>query len=102
MSETGKNLTPPDLGVQAKQTVFQMCDEAMKAILVLYKVQHIVGIGRFAEDRAKRVVQSSKLPIRVHFMVHPSPASAIANKGWNALAERSLTDANIMEYFCTQ
>ena len=72
------------------------CHQTLKNILELYEVKHIVGIGRFAENRAKKVVQMSKMEnVKVHFMVHPSPASPMANTGWDSLAEDALMRANL-------
>ena len=79
-----------------KQNSDRTCHQTLKNTLELYEVEHIVGIGRFAENRAKKVVQMSKMErVKVHFMVHPSPASPIANKGWNSLAEEALMRANL-------
>lgn len=91
MNRTGKNLTPPDLGKDIRNTLYKLCDAALKTVLQLYEVQHVIGIGRFAEMRAKKVIEENKMGnIKVHFMVHPSPASAMANKGWDQLAYNAL------------
>ena len=44
------------------------------------------GVGAFAEQRARRVLDG--LDIAVGRMLHPSPASPRANRGWAAEAER--------------
>ena len=75
-----------------------VCVQALKAVLELYEVKHIVGIGRFAENRAKKVVKMNKIEnVKVHFMIHPSPASPIANKGWDSLAEDTLKKSNLYD-----
>ena len=96
MNKTGKNLTPPDLKIHSRNQVLSLCDQTLKAVIELYMVKHIVGIGRFAEARAKKVLQINKIEnVKVHFMIHPSPASPIANKGWGASAQEALIKANI-------
>ena len=79
-----------------KQNFDRTSNQTLKNILELYEVKHIVGIGRFAENRAKKVVQMNKMEnVKVHFMVHPSPASPMANTGWDSLAEDALMRANL-------
>ena len=67
-------------------------------MIELYQIKDIVGLGRFAEARAKKVIQMNKIDnVNVHFMIHPSPASPIANQGWDALAQDALTKAKIYD-----
>ena len=97
VSESGKNLTPPDLKLDTRTTLLKLCDEALVSVLNLFAVKHIIALGRYAESRAKKVVfDSGKRDTIVHFMVHPSPASAVANRGWNALARKALEDAQLL------
>ena len=64
----------------------------------LDQIKDIVGIGRFAQARAKKVIQMNKINnVNVHFMIHPSPASPIANQGWDALAQDALIKANLYD-----
>ena len=96
MNKTGKNLTPPDLKIQARNQILTLCDQTLKAVIELYQIKDIVGLGRFAEARAKKVIKMNKIQnVNVHFMIHPSPASPIANQGWDALAQDALTKANL-------
>ena len=48
----------------------------------------MVGVGAFAEGRARRALADADVPIGR--MLHPSPASPAANRGWEAQAERDL------------
>ena len=98
MDEKGKNLTPPDLELETRNLILKFCDDALKSVIELYQVQHVVGIGRFAEMRTKKVLEANNIPnVKVHFMVHPSPASAVANRGWSELAMKSLKEAQIYD-----
>ena len=51
-------------------------------------MQRVVGIGAFAEARAKKALGGMGLP--VGRMLHPSPASPLANRGWAERAEADL------------
>ena len=98
MNKSGKNLTPPEFKAANRDSVLTICDETLKKVIHLYSVKHIVGIGRFAETRAKKVISKGNMTdIKVHFMVHPSPASAMANKGWDTLAHSALSKANLLD-----
>ncbi len=48
----------------------------------------VVGIGRFAEGRAREVLEGTG--VRVGGILHPSPASPLANRDWAGQAERAL------------
>ena len=98
MGKSGKNVTPPDMKIDVRNKLLQLCDETLKDVIELYSVKHIVGLGRFAEARAKKVVNDNLVKdVEVSFLIHPSPASPAANKGWNDLAYKSLTDSKVIE-----
>jgi len=98
MTKSGKNVTPPDMPIATRKAILKLCDETLICVIELYKVEHIVGLGRYAEARAKAVVKDRPLTnVNVHFMVHPSPASAVANRGWSELAIKSLNESGIID-----
>ena len=99
LSESGKNLTPPDFKASVRDRLVSLCDDALMNVIELYQIEHVVGIGRYAEKRAKKVLmKNERNSIRVHFLTHPSPASAKANKGWDALAYKALDDSNLLTF----
>ena len=98
MGKSGKNVTPPDMKIDVRNKLLQLCDETLKEVIELYSVKHIVGLGRFAEARAKKVLNDNHIKnVKVSFLIHPSPASPAANKGWSDLAFKSLTDSKVIE-----
>lgn len=98
MSESGKNVTPADMKAQYRKKVIELCDQALVEIIDLLKVKIVVGIGRFAEKRARKALEGAgvKSKVSVRYMNHPSPASAVANKGWEALATKQLRELGIL------
>jgi len=50
--------------------------------------EHVIGVGAFAEERARRALAG--LPVQVGTILHPSPASPLANRGWAKLAADQL------------
>ena len=99
MGKTGKNITPPDMKkIDLRKNLFQHCDDALKKVIELYDIRHIICLGRLAESRAKKVIKDNKIcHVQVHFLIHPSPASPAANRGWNDLAMASLIQAGIID-----
>ena len=53
----------------------------------------MVGVGGFAEARAAKVLAGTGIP--VGRILHPSPASPAANRGWSAAAEAQLVDLGV-------
>ncbi|MCY3971227.1 MAG: single-stranded DNA-binding protein [Acidobacteria bacterium] len=86
--ETGANLTPDRLPVREKAPLFQACDRALRQAVEALEPRLVVGIGAFAEDRARRALADRGVP--VGRMLHPSPASPAANRGWREQAEHDL------------
>jgi single-strand selective monofunctional uracil DNA glycosylase len=68
-----------------------------------HQVETVVGIGKYASDRASKVVAKDERfkdkEIRVETILHPSPASPAANKGWAGVVRKQLEDVGIMELF---
>jgi single-strand selective monofunctional uracil DNA glycosylase len=48
----------------------------------------VIGVGSFAANQARVALASTGLPVMS--ILHPSPASPAANRGWVAHVERQL------------
>lgn len=99
MEAGGKNLTPDKLPKAEQQPLFDACDAALAAAIRLLRPQLVIGVGGFAEKRASGVVQSLEPKLRdtitVGTILHPSPASPAANRGWAQAAERDLVNLGV-------
>ncbi len=84
----GRNRTPDKLPAEERAPLFAACDRALRDVVGALDVEQVVGIGVFAEGRAKKALDG--LDLRVGRMLHPSPASPLANRGWAAQAENDL------------
>ncbi|MEY4575652.1 MAG: hypothetical protein RL701_355 [Pseudomonadota bacterium] len=88
MEESGKNLTPDKLPRREREPLFEACDRYLRGIVDALTPEYVIGVGKFAQDRAlaaltERAVQVGTIP-------HPSPANPAANRGWLALVDTAL------------
>lgn len=88
LEDSGRNRTPDKLPAAEKDALFAACDEALAQTMDWLKPKQVVGIGAFAEKRAREALDSSKFSIGR--ILHPSPASPAANRGWAEQADAQL------------
>lgn len=85
--DAGRNLTPPQLRARDRDALGEACDRHLAAVVRATRPSLVVGVGQYAEERARAVVGGQ---VPVGRVLHPSPASPAANRGWAAEAERQL------------
>lgn len=88
MASSGKNLTPDKLPAAEREPLFAVCDEALRRTVELLRPRHVVGIGGFATARLQAALAGTDVAIGT--VLHPSPASPVANRGWAQQAQRQL------------
>jgi single-strand selective monofunctional uracil DNA glycosylase len=88
MEPSGANRTPDKLPAAEQREVFGACDEALRAIVRELRPDFVVGVGGFAERRARIALANEHM--RIGTILHPSPASPLANRGWAQAIERQL------------
>ena len=88
MEASGRNLTPDRLPAAERAPLLAACDGALRAVVDALEPRLLVGVGGFAEARAAAAVAGSGVP--VGRILHPSPASPVANRGWREAAEGQL------------
>ena len=87
MEASGRNRTPDHLPAAEREPLFELCDAALRRLVVCLGPSWVVGVGRFAETRARGALAG--LDVRIGGVLHPSPASPRANAGW---AEQATAD----------
>src|SRR5690606_21361535 len=101
------NLTPDKLPKALATPLFAACDEALRAQVELLRPSWVIGVGAFAEQRARTALgvpkptakqASAAAPsgLRVDTILHPSPASPLANRGWAEQVDAKLTTLSIL------
>jgi single-strand selective monofunctional uracil DNA glycosylase len=91
----GRNLTPDKLPRAERDRLFAICDAHLRRILEILEPEWLVGIGGFAAERGRWVGEGTK--IRVGQILHPSPASPAANRGWAPAVTRQLVALGVWE-----
>jgi single-strand selective monofunctional uracil DNA glycosylase len=90
---SGRNHTPDKLPRAESTALFEACDAALRRTVERLRPEFVVGVGRFAADRAEAALKGSGIKLGV--MPHPSPASPAANRGWAGQATRALAQLGI-------
>lgn len=93
MEAGGRNRTPNNLPAAEKNPLLAACDQALRHTVDLLNPEHVIGIGAFAEQRAKAALADHALTIGR--ITHPSPANPKANKGWEKFITGELADMGI-------
>jgi len=88
MEESGRNYTPDKLPASEWEDLYAACDTHLRAAVDILGAKWIIGVGAFAEKCAIRVLDG--LDIKIGRILHPSPASPAANRGWSEAASRQL------------
>lgn len=97
MSASGKNLTPPELPAAEREALLSKCDAALCSVVEALNVTMVIGVGRVAEQRARRALSAAGVKVRVEGIMHPSPRNPLANKGWEDVAKAKLADLGVIK-----
>lgn len=88
MEESGRNRVPEKLPAAEREPLFSACDRALRRTIECFGPRLVLGVGKFAETRARSVAED--LGIEIGSVPHPSPASPLANRGWAPLMDAAL------------
>ncbi len=84
----GGNRTPDRLGPEEREPLFAACDRALHAMASALQPRLVIGIGRFAENRARAAL--ADLPLVVAGVLHPSGANPRASRDWGGQMNAAL------------
>ena len=88
LESSGRNRTPDKLPAAERAPLFEACDLALQRITAFLGPERVIGVGKFAEARAREALAETDCEMGT--ILHPSPASPIANRGWAPQAEKQL------------
>lgn len=95
LEASGRNRTPDKLPRADRESLFAACDEALRATVQTMKPRLVIGVGQFAETRAR--VALDGLDAKVKRILHPSPASPLANRNWAGRVVSQLAACGVKE-----
>ncbi|MEZ5275731.1 MAG: single-stranded DNA-binding protein [Opitutaceae bacterium] len=87
LEETGRNHTPDKLPAAESQALTRICDRHLGELIGIIQPEWVIGVGAFAENRAREVLGNQ---VKIGRILHPSPASPAANRDWAGQATASL------------
>ena len=88
MEASGKNRTPDKLPPREREPLYAACDAHLGALVRALEPEWVIGVGKFAEERAQSALAGSR--VQIGTILHPSPASPLANRGWADQADQQL------------
>lgn len=93
MEESGKNITPDKLPVFERKVVDAACDAHLAEVIAILKPEFLVGVGKYAEACFRRVAPDGAV---LGSILHPSPASPVANRDFAGTAIRQLAELGVL------
>ncbi len=96
LEASGKNRTPVQLPAAEQRALEACCDQHLARVIEALQPEWVIGIGGFAEKRLKHVVaevlddRPLARRLRIGQILHPSPASPAANRGWDEAADQQM------------
>ena len=96
MGPTGSNLTPDKLTAADMSPVEQACLKHLAEVFSILQPEFLIGVGAFAEQRLSRIPGIQDQKVKIGRILHPSPASPAANRGWAEAVERQLIDLGVL------
>lgn len=99
MGETGKNITPDKLPKAEMQPVEKACRQHLAAVIAAQQPEWLIGVGAYAEKKLIETVKEyfPDQGFKTGKILHPSPASPMANRGWEPQAEKQLLELGVWE-----
>ena len=93
LEASGRNRTPDKLPAAEREALYRACDRHLLRLVEVLEPTWVIGVGTFAESRAREVL-ASRAPGRAP---HPEPRSPRAQRDWAGTARRELIAQGVCE-----
>jgi single-strand selective monofunctional uracil DNA glycosylase len=89
LGDRGQNITPDKVPKSLIEPVLEACDDHLRRVVDAMGITRIVGVGKYAEQRARQAFNAGKKgagttaqgrTVEITTCWHPSPASPLANR----------------------
>jgi len=64
-------------------------------LIELLEPKYLIGVGAYAEKKMLSAKEELGAEAQIGKILHPSPASPAANRGWAEVAERQLKEMGV-------
>jgi single-strand selective monofunctional uracil DNA glycosylase len=88
LEASGRNRTPDKLPKREREPLYAACDRHLVRVVRILEPEWVIGIGGFAETRARQAL--APFDVRIGRVLHPSPANPRANRDWSGAVRREL------------
>ncbi len=95
MKDTGANLTPDKIRAAEMVAVDEACQKHLRRLVEILEPQYLIGVGAYAERQMMAAKGASGSGARIGRILHPSPASPAANRGWAEVAGQQLRECGV-------
>ena len=89
MESSGRNFTPDKLPAREMDQVNAACDRHLARVVDALSPEWLIGVGGYAESRALFTAEN-RPQLKVGRILHPSPASPLANRDWAGEATKQM------------
>ena len=99
LADSGRNCTPDKLPAAELQPLQHACDAHLRRALEVLEPHWAIGIGNYAARRLTVVLgtaQRAPARPRIGQILHPSPASPLANRGWAEQVDAQLEALGVL------
>jgi single-strand selective monofunctional uracil DNA glycosylase len=93
VEQSGLNRTPDKLPPAEKDPLLEICDAHLRRVLEILEPEWLIGVGAWARKRGQLATEG--LSLHVGQILHPSPASPKANRGWAKIATQELRQLGV-------
>ena len=97
MKATGANVTPDKLSASDMKPVEEICMVHLKEVIALLDPEFLIGVGVFAEKRLQIAAEEMGCEAQIGRVLHPSPASPAANRGWAEAATKQMLEQGVWD-----
>lgn len=95
LEASGRNFTPDKLPAAELGPLQQVCDAHLREAVSVLQPDWVIGIGVWSMKRARAALDGIEQPPGIDTILHPSPASPAANRGWAPAVDRRLAELGV-------
>lgn len=95
MESSARNRTPDKLPSHEREPLDAACDKHLQTVIEIMQPKHLVGVGAYAEKKLQTAMEQTNTRAKLSRVLHPSPASPAANRGWAEAATKQLIDSGV-------